>query len=229
MDVAHHAALDGVELVLVPDVAEIVVLRRFFDELLGLGATVDVEGEESFRSQIREGGGEVLEELGAGLEAVVGKVERGDHVHGLMPGGEDVALDQRQALALVVIELGGIVRQAPGQRLRIEVDTPGAIGLVEGHPRAGQESGAAEILTQRLGLSSEARREELVDELDVGFRLLHGALIHLVLAVWKRSALLAALLVFGAAAFRAHRRSIVIRVEAVGGANPRRRRAAANG
>ncbi len=177
MDAIDGVVLHGIEAVLIPDVVEVVVFATLLHDALGVGTAVDVQHEEALVAQRRVRLLQVGEQLRTLLEQEVRKVERAGDVDLVALGLTNIRLDELDALTLVRSQFAEIVLAAPPERLRVEIDAPGAVVGVRFHPTARDGSGAAEVLAQQMRRPAVAFLEDAACQAHVRLGILDRFLI----------------------------------------------------
>src|SRR5262249_55019871 len=149
---APEVMVHGVEVPLLPDVPEWrhpLASRAargphppaFDQRLLGVGATEEVEAENSPGAERPPGHAEVAAERLATLEHPVREVECQGHVHPRAGDVPDIVVEERQAAGRLT-ERGQPVAPPPLERRAVEIDAPGLTPWAPRHPFAGGGGGA---------------------------------------------------------------------------------------
>ncbi len=126
---------------------------------------------------------EVGFELFSGVEAPVGEVHGQDAVHvGGVAGFEDIAVEGVDAGLLVWGEFGDMVFVSPVEGGLVDVEAESLVGGSAADPFAAGVGGATEVFTHDCGAFAAEFLVDSVDEINLGFDILDGAFVEVVLA-----------------------------------------------
>ncbi len=187
VDAALHVASDRVELLLLPHICEgapVIVLDFFGFPGLGhgFGAAVVIEEKNALLAQAVAHGLEIGAEIITRFEQPVAEVHRKDAVHaGRVTRIEDISIEQGDPRLRVRVEQRDMVLVPVIECRLIDVQPNRAVAGAPADPLGTGVARATEIFSQHDRLSSTDVFEGLIDEIDLGFDILDGELVEIVL------------------------------------------------